>query len=179
MQNQCGNCCKTTWEATTHPQKTTLKLAFKWQTRNKWCNNDLPIDSVYCIWWLCKQYTALQKVPTGLLISKLLTAVGAVEKTTWWETRHPQETHSNWQSNDVQGKNGIKSRNLPINWLHCIQALGKQYTTLQRVPTGLLISKLLNQRCTASMGSASSTQHCKNAYKPSTLKIAKSALVLW
>ena len=42
---------------------------------------------------------------------------------------------------------------------------GMAVSTLQRVPTSLLPTQLLNQRCTASKGSASSTRHCKESLR--------------
>ena len=149
--------------------------------------SNLKIDqsAVYCIRGLGKQYTTMQRVPTSLLLSKLLNQRWCCDRNTTNKiaksremfcqstrctassTQHCKRWCSGKTTTDKIAKSAREGKmespmNLPINSMYCIQAICKQCTTLQRVPKGLLISKLINQRCAASEGSASSIPQCKD-----------------
>ena len=70
--------------------------------------------------------------------------------------------------------------NLQINSMYCIQALGKQYTALPRVPTSLPTSKIDKSAmyCIQQLSRSTRTMQ-KSAYRLATLKIARTALVQW
>ena len=70
--------------------------------------------------------------------------------------------------------------NLQINSMYCIQALGKQYTALPRVPTSLPTSKIDKSAMYCIQQVSRSTQTVqKSAYKLTALEIARTSLVQW
>ena len=134
--------------------------------------SNLKIDksAVCCIRGLGKQYTTMQRLPTRLLLTKLLDQRGCCGKTKWGTTTG---VHTRIRIEE-------SPMNLQINSMYCIQALGKQYTALPRVPTSLPTSKIDKSAmyCIQQLSRSTQTMQ-KSAYKLATLTIARTALVQW
>ena len=111
-------------------------------------------SAVYCIRGLGKQYTTMQRLPTRLLLTKLLDQRGCCGKTKWGTTTG---VHTRIRIEE-------SPMNLQINSMYCIQALGKQYAALPRVPTSLPCSKI-----------DKSAMYCIQQLSSSTRTVQKSA----